>query len=318
MARAHGLVELAPTLRKALEFLPMYVPNPFLQSADEPRVRRWLLALRILVAASLMLLVTGLGLYVPYSEIVKASFRGPAIWALLIACAAYALSLWWLVTLDERKGMALALGWSPIALSMSAAPLSEAWSRYLEKEVDLTGLLVSAAFSVAQVCTIIVAVRVNRLLPRKPGEPSGLGRGVLRAIGFVGLILLAAAFNAPGLHWGQAESQQRAIIGLRRIALCMKQFNSQHPADGFPDKLAELGPAASGCIGPRLASGNKDGYIFSYTPGPRGPSGRRESFRLIAIGRPRSAVMSLLLNETGAIHYTHEIKDPTSSDPVLP
>lgn len=286
--------------------------------ANESAVRRWLLALRLLVGASLALLATGTVIYAIHSEVTGSAFRSMLQASLVIALLPYALSLWWLLTLDERKGMALALGWAPIALTISAVSLPNVYDRFQEKEVGVLALGIAATFPVAQVAIIFVATQLHALLPRGPGRSGGLGRGFLQALGFVALMIVASVFTLPSLHWGQGEMQRRALATLQRIADCSAEYARAHPAEGFPDQLARLGPAGSGCLGPKTAAGEKDGYRFTYSPGEPGGAGRREAYVVLAAPlRGSGRLMHFRMDHSTQVRYAYD-REPTFEDPLVP
>lgn len=259
--------------------------------------------------------------YHRYQDEQRLLISGPALWGLALAQIPYAISLWWLLTLDERKGASLAVGWGSLALGINLPLLPGVRERYAEKEIALGALVVAFLFPLVQLAWVWCSVKAHRQIPAKPGERSSLTVGFVRALGFLLLLMLvvivATISDRSLMHRNVYESQRRATVALQRIAACAAQYRSARPAKGFPGNLGALGPGGTGCLGPRLAAGEKDGYRFQFTPGATDPSGRRGGYAILA--RPKIDFRPVVywMDHTGAIHYTYELRDATAADPVV-
>ncbi len=273
------------------------------------------LVLRGLVLTSMLLLGAAFVAHSQYTGLERSRFTGLAMWVLALAQLPYALALWWLLALEEPKGRALALGWCSLTLGMSAAILPGVWSRYEERDFGLLALATTVAFLTIQAGTAALALKGSS------GQRVRWSLGFLKALGFLLLLAVSAALGMPPLeHAGVAEARRHALLSLRRISQCAEQYARAHPAEGFPAGFAALGPAASGCIGPKLVAGLKDGYRFAYRADLVDGDGRRSGFSVFARAVSDIQRMNLLLRQTlteRSVHYVNEDKEPAFSDPTL-
>lgn len=288
-----------------------------MEPAPEETAECYLRLVRVLTGASVGMVLIAFVLYALYQDEQQLLSGGVYLWALGLGVLPYVLSLWWLMTLDERKGTSLLLSWAPLALVFGVVEVIDVLDRFREKEVGLLALLIGLLFPVAQAALVGTVVLAYRRLSPQAGKRSGLGWGILRAAGFAVITFLLAGTALPGMHWDVYEPRRRAVFALRRIHACATAYAASHPEQGFPRGLSALGPKGSGCLGPRLASGEKDSYRFAYAAGAPDEAGRTRSFSVIA--RPRIAFRAVrfLLDETRTIRYTDEIRDPTGSDPAI-
>jgi len=92
------------------------------------------------------------------------------------------------------------------------------------------------------------------------------------------------------------------------------------PVGGFPDNLRVLGPSASALFMNTeiLDRGQLNGYRFEYKHGAPDSFGRVSTYTLRA--RPlqykTTGTSSLLMDESGMIHWTDENRDATTDDAI--
>jgi hypothetical protein len=100
-----------------------------------------------------------------------------------------------------------------------------------------------------------------------------------------------------------------------------------YPSLGFPQFLEQLnsppqgqpvGPDHSALVDNVLASGKKNGYVFSYAAEP-GESRKTVAYKLVV--RPQrygeDGKRSYYTDQSGDIRFTDQNRPPTASDPVL-
>jgi hypothetical protein len=198
---------------------------------------------------------------------------------------------------------------------MSAAILPGVWSRYEERDFGLPALIMAVAFLAIQAGTVVLALK------GAAGQRVRWSPGFLKALGFLLLLAVGAALGMPSLeHAGTGEARRHALLSLRRISQCAGEYARAHPAQGFPAEFTSLGPAGSGCIGPKLVAGLKDGYRFAYQADPADSAGRRGGFSVFARTVSGFQRMNLLLRQTlteRSVRYTYEDKEPALSDPTI-
>jgi type IV pilus assembly protein PilA len=105
---------------------------------------------------------------------------------------------------------------------------------------------------------------------------AGLALGYFGAA-FVPFILIVAAIAIPNLLRARMAANEASAIGsMRTIEAAAVTYRAAY-YNGFPPNLQALGDDGSGArscnaaqlIDPQLASGTKDGYAFTYEPGPQ-------------------------------------------------
>src|SRR6516162_1399892 len=90
----------------------------------------------------------------------------------------------------------------------------------------------------------------------------------------VTIILIIAAFTIPKLTKSTIPAKETsAIASIRAINEAEMIYSSSHPDLGFTADILMLGGTSQtggeGTIGNVLASGRKQGYTFTYTPGEK-------------------------------------------------
>jgi type IV pilus assembly protein PilA len=232
----------------------------------------------------------------------------------------------------HRQGLALALGigfWGVLVFGRFLLPAGPEFG-WLEAPfaaalLFLQALLVSSAF---------LAWRSLRFVK---GDRGTIAKGIVE--GLVCMFLLSMYFVASGLGpegltlSRRVASESMAVSNLREIKTAAVSYQSQHKI-GYPPSLVALGPPApnekpscraADLIDPLLASGEKSGYVFTYTPGPSVekpaagcPSGV-QAYTVAA--RPlryqETGTRSFFTDETGVIRSTSEDRAATKDDPPL-
>lgn len=147
---------------------------------------------------------------------------------------------------------------------------------------------------------------------------AGLGLGVVY---FLIVFISFGGYAGTLQRSSQAANQASAVYSIRNIKTCAATYQLRHPEQGYPPRLAMLGPAGERCIDERLATGKRSGYRFTYSPGPTNAQARIESYTLIA--RPTkygtTGIQSYYSDQTQLIRTTSEERPATIADqPLLP
>ncbi len=106
------------------------------------------------------------------------------------------------------------------------------------------------------------------------------------AIGVAAVIVLAVVVIPTLLPSHLSAKEASAVDSLRMLNSACATYWMTY--GGYPRSLANLGPGASvsaataALIDSALASGNRDGYVFTYTPGATGISGNVLSYSITA------------------------------------
>jgi hypothetical protein len=142
-------------------------------------------------------------------------------------------------------------------------------------------------------------------------ESSSVGPVVIVAL-VIALIIVLAVFFSGGSAPSAAANEASAVSDVRLISTAAVSYDAVL-SHGYPAKLVLLGPAApgeqEGPVGSRLldralAAGEKDGYVFEYTPGA--PSrGKVTKFQVIA--RPKNDPSNgrhFFVDESGVIRQS--------------
>jgi type IV pilus assembly protein PilA len=177
------------------------------------------------------------------------------------------------------------------------------------------------------------------------------GRGVAIAglvLGYAGLvfipfILIIAAIAIPNILRAKIAANEASAVGsLRTIDIAAVQYASGYE-NGFPSNFEVFGYGQgiagncnhAGLIDRRLATGQKNGYTFTYTPqfpdGQSGPvvspqaaakgctSGGASGFAVTAdpIRRGSTGQRSFFTDQTGVIRYSNDGESATADSPPL-
>jgi type IV pilus assembly protein PilA len=110
---------------------------------------------------------------------------------------------------------------------------------------------------------------------------AGLVLGYLGVAG-IPLILIIAAIAIPNLLRARmAANESSAVASVRTLEVAEVRYSSSHPDSGYTCSLSDL--SGAGLIEARLASGEKNGYVFELsgcTPSSEG--GPNVKFRVVA------------------------------------
>lgn len=127
-------------------------------------------------------------------------------------------------------------------------------------------------------------------------------------LGYVGLaiipvILVIAAIVIPYLRRGvMAANESSAIASVRQIVSAEIGYSSSHPEAGYTCRLSDL--AKAGLIDAKLASGQKNGYVFDLSGCRAGAiGGVNQKYLVVAypIVPDRTGAESFCSDETGIV-----------------
>lgn len=140
-------------------------------------------------------------------------------------------------------------------------------------------------------------------------EKPNRNRALVELLMVVTIILVTASLPIPRLNKEEIPAHEAsALASIKAIHESEMMFASTHPDQGFTPDLATLGSTGNGggesSIDGKLASGQKSGYTFTYTPGET-TNGVIRSYAITAVpdqvettGRRR-----FYSDESGEIHY---------------
>jgi type IV pilus assembly protein PilA len=270
----------------------------------------------------------------PWLRMVKVTARltlvVPAIWVLvgcidlfpvgLLFAAAFVWFCKWLLShLDRKEGLtgAVGVGVATICLivvfSQMLTPGQDEMNGWERVIVGLLFLLPAAL--------IASAIKAYWGMGSARGNGwawmAGLGWGVVY---FLIVFLSFGSYSATLQRSGQAANQASAVNSIRDINTCAAAYRLRHPEQGYPPRLATLGPAGEQCIDGRLATGRKSGYRFTYSPGAAGEKVHIETYTLTARPAKHGAtgMQSYYSDQTQLIRTTLEDRPATITDPPLP
>ena len=145
-----------------------------------------------------------------------------------------------------------------------------------------------------------------------------IGRGT-KVVGSTAAVLVAGAIIYSILmqpHHPQ-RNQKRAERSIRQIHTCAAAYARRHPDRGFPGNLREMAGSGESCLDHDLASGYKDFYHFSYTPGTVSAGGVVSSY--VVRAEPvhfEEGNIRYYSDQSGVVRFTGEHREATSQDPV--
>lgn len=203
-------------------------------------------------------------------------------------------------------------------------------------------------FFPASIAAIILGHISLSEIRRSAGRLGGRGLATTGLVlGYLGLmvipIMIVAAIAIPNLLRARIAANEASAVGsLRTINVAAVQYAAGYE-NGFPSSFEVFGYGKTivgncnhgGLIDRRLASGQKSGYIFTYTPqfpndasGPvvspkaaaRGcTSGGASGFTVAAdpLQRGTTGVRSFFTDQTGVIRYSANGESATADSPPL-
>lgn len=99
-------------------------------------------------------------------------------------------------------------------------------------------------------------------------------------------LLIIAAIAIPNLLSARQSANEASAMGsLRTITTAAVTYQAEHPEKGYPISLEALGTSVAGepaILDSQLASGEKSGYRFTYTPIDANGDGSNEAYVLNA------------------------------------
>lgn len=152
-------------------------------------------------------------------------------------------------------------------------------------------------------------------------QPAHRGFTLTEVLIVVATILFIAAIVVPKLTSSQiAARESAALSSVNEIRLAEEKYSAAHSEAGFVS-LAQLGSSADSLGNPwidkDLASGRKNGYVFTFQPGEKN-NGAIRSYTLTATPEQVGTTgrRSFYLDPSGAVHYNADGPADASS-PVV-
>ena len=120
--------------------------------------------------------------------------------------------------------------------------------------------------------------------------------------------LAIASISIPNLMRSRIAANEASAVGsVRTLNTALVTYSSEHPEQGYPQKLSDLSPY----IDTTLASGQKSGYNFRYVPDAPDVDGVVKSFHVIAAPITNQAgSRRFSSNESGEISYQAGATEP--------
>lgn len=191
----------------------------------------------------------------------------------------------------------------------------------------LPAILSIGGFVVANGVLAGAAIRVYYKLGRKSGDVATLVKAL-----FLGclcwVVFITMVSGELRREHGRGRGNESSAVGSLRTINTGEVMYASTYGKGFSPTLAAIGPPAQGgqpsadaadLIDSVLASGQKSGYNFIYTPGPRDAQGSIPSYTVAA--RPATPDVSgqrkFFTDQTGVIRATLEERPATAADPPI-
>ena len=149
-------------------------------------------------------------------------------------------------------------------------------------------------------------------ITKSAGRLKGAGMALAGLIlGYIGVafipLLIIAAIAIPNLLSARQSANEASALGsIRTISTAAVTYQSQHPEKGYPLSLEAMGTGTAeepALIDSQLASGEKSGYRFTYTPVDANGDGVTEAFVLNAdpLTQGTTGRRHFFCDETGVI-----------------
>ena len=264
------------------------------------KLRKWLLGIRFsipVIVVPTMLWTLGMRkMLADYPNAGKSPGTEAGDVTTLVVWFLFLGLIWYLVWKQEERfgaGMAVGYGalhallWYARSITLSPAPAGILVVLGVSSRWDLVVFALPAlgAFTIL-VCGMAASIRLGRA----NGETAGKwGTGVFAAL-IVGAVLSqivqeSTLAKAPGMTEDQAAAQSEeysrghaAREMVRVIAKCVFQYAKSHPAQGFPEKLDQVGATGDGCL-QRNGWLEVPGHVFVYEAWSSRGTGRRDRFK---------------------------------------
>ena len=279
--------------------------------------QRWCRVVRLTTLLSLLLLA-GTLVYVIVERDVIGSFLVWSVVTVLGAAVPYAMVLYRLWLVVEKRGLALAGTWAVLVFLTTSPSAIHALSAMSRAKWMGTDLFLGLLLCLTQGLLAASAIKAYYSMSREKGDARALLKGVLEAVGFIVLIGLMGGFTLPTLLYNPRGNEARAVRSIRQIHTCAARFAARHPERGYPVSLAEMRPAGDECMDEPLAGGQKNSYIFVYTPGTAAPTGRVLGYTIHAHSiHVEQGALKYFSNETAVVRWTGEDREASGVDPPL-
>jgi len=142
---------------------------------------------------------------------------------------------------------------------------------------------------------------------------AGLVMGYL-SVAMLPFILIVAAIAIPNLLRARMAANEASAVGsLRLYNTALMAYASECPNVGYPASVKNLGPGKGNCDAANLVDAmlgstipEKNGYRFSYAPGPADSSGHILSYTINAdpISENATGTRHFFADESGAIRMS--------------
>jgi type IV pilus assembly protein PilA len=182
----------------------------------------------------------------------------------------------------------------------------------------------------------IVAVVLGHISRSEISKSAGRlrGAGVALAglvLGYAGIaaipILIIAAIAVPNLMRARIAANEASAVGSLRAIMVATVVYSTNYKHGYPPTLNALGPpegggsqseASANLIDAGLASGRKNGYVFSYGPLSSRYGSPADHFVLSAdpISQNESGRRHFFVDESGVIRFAQNGPASRASPPI--
>jgi type IV pilus assembly protein PilA len=146
---------------------------------------------------------------------------------------------------------------------------------------------------------------IRKSAGRLKGEGVAITGLVLGYLGVAGIpfILIIAAIAIPNLLRARmAANESSAVASVRTLAVAEVGYSSSHPDAGYTCTLSDL--AGAGLIEARLASGQKNGYVFELSDcRPSADGAANVKYRVVAypVTRNTTGTRAFCSDESGVV-----------------